>query len=188
MSEQFLKAIVGALGQHLAASIPELQQVIPEWPTANATLKYPSLTVITSGEARFVPLMSSQIAQGATDEDNQAPVRYLAGHWEPRLQLDLWCSSKPQRAEMFERVIKAMNPFPQVMGVRIRLNDYFDEWAGYTVAGYELLDGAEQAQRQEWRCVIKVDALCNAIFERTEYIMSQVVLTEEPTANYKEEF
>lgn len=187
MANEFQKAISSALAQHIAARVPALARVTPEWPSANTTLIYPSLTVLTVGEVRFVPLFSSLTFQsppsGAT-----AQSQYLCGHYEPKLQLDLWCSNKVQRAELYELVWKALNPSPVVMGVRIRLGAYFNQWASFVMTGYQFMDGNEQTQKQEWRCIIRVDALCNAILDQTDPLMAQIVLAEEPTANFNEEF
>lgn len=187
MSE-FQKSVVTALAQYMAAAVPDLVQVIPEWPGANITLKYPSMTVTTSGNVNFTPMMGTEIEQSEMDIDNQATVLYFAGHFEPRFQLDLWTQSKPQRSKLFEKIINALNPDPLVTGIRILLPDYYGQWASYVLTGYELPDGPESAQRQEWRCILSVTATCNAIFDRREYIIANAILADEPTANYNEEF
>jgi len=186
VANEFQRAISAALAQHIASRVPALLQVTPEWPTANTQLVYPSLTVLTVGEVRFVPLFSS-LAAMSEPSGTTAATQYLCGHYEPRLQLDLWCSNKVQRAQMYELVWKALNPSPVVMGVRIKLSGYFDQWASYVMTGYQYMDGSDQTQKQEWRCIIRVDTLCNAILAQTDPLMAQIILAEEPTANFNEE-
>jgi len=185
--QQFQRAVTSSLAQFLAQAVPELEQVIPEWPSPNLTLKYPSLTVTTAGSIRLAIGMGYQASMGPI-EDNQSDVKYIGGQFELRLQLDLWAQNKPQRSMIFEKVLRVLNPDPTIMGIRIQLNNYHQEWASYSATGYEIPDNAESSQRQEWRTIISVDVLCNAIFEKSEYIIGQVILTAEPTANYSEEF
>jgi hypothetical protein len=186
MANEFQRAITTALAQYVASAVPSLAKVTPEWPTANSQLVYPSLTVLTVGEVRFIPLSSSVVYLSAPSGASSS-TNYLCGHYEPRLQLDLWCSNKIQRAEMYELVWKALNPDAKNMGVRIQLDNYFNEWASYVMTSYSFLDGNEQTQKQEWRCIIRVDALCNAIMNQTESVMANIVLAGEPTVNYAEE-
>lgn len=188
VANEFQKAITSALAQHIAARVPSLARVTPEWPNANTTLVYPSLTVLTVGEVRFIPLSSSLISQSAPTPTPTAQTKYLSGLYEPKLQLDLWAANKIQRAELFELIWRSINPNPAVMGVRIKLTGYFDEWASYIMDSYQFMDAEAGAQKQEWRCIMRVSALCNAIIDQIDPTMAQIVLSGEPTANYNEEF
>ena len=111
------------------------------------------------------------IAKGAV-VNNIAPVTKVNGMYDFRIQIDLWCDSKPQRHKMHEEFVDALNKDLNVTGLRLKLTDYFDEWVQFDLSSFDFMDNEDGSERDEWR--IKYDLLANC---RSITIGNQQIIT-----------
>lgn len=172
MAGEFTKVIVDALAQHFLANIPGIAQVLTEWPGANITLKYPSLTIITK-EPNFQAYAPRLHVLGVADTQNQAESSYVVGQYDVTLQFDIWARNKVERAVYYDLFFKAFNKEIDPMGLRLQLENYYNEWCNVTMTGLRYEDDSVASQTQAWRVIVDAQLTCNAILSRTEYIITQ---------------
>ena len=173
MAGEFTKAVVDALAAHFQANIEGIAQVLTEWPGANITLKYPSLTIMTK-EPNFQAYAPRLRTQGETDVlTNQAESLYVVGQYDTALQFDIWAKNKVERAVYYDLFFKAFNKEIDPMGLRLQLENYYNEWCNVTMTGLRYEDDSVASQTQAWRVIVDAQLTCNAILSKTEYIITQ---------------
>jgi hypothetical protein len=168
------QAIIGALAAHLKANVPALAAVYDDFPGPSQKLKYPCASIFT-GQPKFEPLMPYVIAKGTSaDADNRYLVRRCVGHYIFNLQLDVWCESKFDRHKMHELIFAGFNSDQKVMGLSKQLGDYFNEYARFSMTGFNFTDSEEASQRSEWRVKFDIVADCKAILETYEHLIETI--------------
>lgn len=173
MAGEFTKVIVDAMAAHFLANIPGIAQVLTEWPGANITLKYPSLTIITK-EPSFQAYAPRLLLQGETDlETNTAESAYVVGQYDTKIQFDIWAKNKVERAVYYDLFFKAFNKEIDPMGLRLQLENYYSEWCNVTMTGHRFADDSVASQTQAWRVIVDAELTCNAVLSKTEYIITQ---------------
>jgi len=165
------------LGAYLKAQVPVIQEVLNEWPEANQQLKYPSL-VITGNSPEYSNLMTYALNMDPV-VDNKRKVRYVIGQYDLNMQVTVWCRNKKERLDIHELIFKAMNPQVEPAGLVLTLTDYFSIQASYDIAGHQLPDDEEAAQRREWRATLQVLGHVKAIIEKEEFSMATIETTLE---------
>lgn len=151
-------------------TIPTLT-VIENWPTANQTLAYPSLS-ITTGKPEFMNLQPYLLSK--TDPDpstHQITVKRIVGQYDVAFQLDLWCRNQVERNAYFDLLFAKLNPDVVPMGLRLQLSAYHNQWASFAMTGQQYMDDEAAAQRQEWRCKLDLVGSCKAVLANTETAM-----------------
>lgn len=181
MVDSVSKELVFRLAKHLQAYVPGLTQVNDEWPAANVALKYPVITLLTK-QPKYDPFSPYPVTKHDTEaelENIKNEVKYVVGAWEWPIQLDLWCSTKAQRNEFFEKVHKAFHRNMSAPGITATMENYHNALARYDLAGFQYQDEEISAQRTEWRVTMDVLAQCKAIVSKDEFaiITTQVSLT-----------
>jgi len=173
MAGEFTKVSVDKIKEHFLANIEGIQQVLTEWPSANITLKYPSLTILTK-EPNFQAYPPRLRTQGATDlEVNQADNVYVVGQYDMTLQFDIWAKTKVERAVYYDLFFKAFHKQIEPMGLRLQLENYYNEWCNIVMTGFRYEDDQVASQTQAWRVTVDAILTCNAILGKTDYIITQ---------------
>jgi len=173
MGNEFTKVVVDALAKYFLENIPGIAQVLTEWPGANITLKYPSLTIMTKVPS-FQAYAPRLLEQGETNlETNQAENSYVVGQYDTIIQFDIWAKNKVERAIYYDLFFKAFNKEIDPMGLRIKLENYYNEWCNLSMTGFSYEDDSVASQTQAWRVTVEASLTCNAILSKTEYIITQ---------------
>lgn len=173
--ESVTEEVIKRLGVHLSANMSDLEQVLYEFPSANETLKYPSITIIQAGDADFLPELNPYIHNTPTIEDHKASIQYVVGGLEFNLQLDMWCKNKEQRNDMFRELFKALNTnFPTTMGLSLNLTEYYNTICRYDFTSFSKEDSEVSAQTREWRTRVVILSNCDALLEKEEYMMESL--------------
>lgn len=179
-TESVTEEIIKRLGNHLETEMTELAEVLDGFPEGNTLISYPALSIIEAGATKYIPEMSPypyvEIEDGDIT-DHKADVRYVVGQYDISFQLDLWCRSKEERDDLFEKFIQAFNSqFPR-LGLTLTLTDYHNILCNYSMTGYTKEDSEISSQRQEWRVKINIVANCKAILEKEEPIVEETEVT-----------
>lgn len=167
------QAIVKDLITHLKVKIPTLLKAYEDWPNPSESLSMPCLSIF-AGSPRFEPLDPFIISKGAKDEDDLYLVKRVVGKWVFNLQVDLWASSKPERHKLFQDFFKAINQTPTVMGLRLKLTNYHDLYAAYSITGIDFMGSEMASQTSEWR--VKATVICDVdeVLESLETMMESI--------------
>jgi hypothetical protein len=168
--------VVEKLKTFLLANVAGLAKCYDGFPRPDQALVYPSCTILISNTA-FTPMMPYVHRKGEIveneDETIEALVQRCIGSYEFRLQLDIWCATKPLRHAMWEKFVQAFNK-SAVPGIDLQLTNYFDIFAHYSLSNFEFLDTEPGSQRDEWRIRATVLADCRAIVENTEHLITTI--------------
>lgn len=167
------EAIVNQLATYLQSAMPELAQVLEDWPAASQVLKYPSLTIF-SNKPTLMNLMPYELSRSAPDLQNRTVVKWIVGEYDFKLQLDLWAASKKERNDLYDLFFQKFNRDINPMGLGLQLEKYHGIWCRYDMTGYSFEDGEAASQRREWRAKIDIVANCRAILEQTLYAMKVI--------------
>lgn len=111
------EAVVDSLGDHLRKKVRSLQKVLNEFPSGNVKLRYPSISIITSGTADHTPLQPYIKKKDLPNSKNKMKVLYVVGKFEWNLQIDLWAGTKPERNQVFEEIQEVFRSQFPVMGL-----------------------------------------------------------------------
>lgn len=168
-----VKSVVENLGKYLKQYMPNLNQVIYEFPAPNVQLVYPSISIIT-GDPEFVPHSNPILLETGTIENNKARIKRIVGSYDFNLQLDLWCRDKFERFSMYEEFFSAFNRVVAPMGLSLQMLDYHGVWCRYDLTGYKTDDMEVSSQRSEWRATIGILANTRAVIETTEAIIETI--------------
>lgn len=173
-----MNVAVKTLAEYLKTAIPELKQVLTEWPDPKVQMSLPCVSIVTAGTPDYTHLMPTIQKKSDSDSPLQKQVVYLVGQYDSRLQVDVWCEYKSQRDEFLEKVMDAFNgqflSGGQTTGLSLELIDYHNAIARYDQVGYTYLDSEDNSIRSEWR--VKVDVLANypRLSMKQEYIMDEI--------------
>jgi hypothetical protein len=122
----------------------------------------------------FVTQTPKPISLPSPDAKNQMDVKWIMGHYEFSLQLDLWAANKRQRNQLFEAAFVALNKEVWPQGINLTLYRYYNQAAHYHVRAYDLMESEAGGTRQERRARIDLIADCNAVVERKELAMREI--------------
>lgn len=168
------REIVKRLALHLRAQMPELAEVLEDWPEDNYAIRYPSISIFTKGPVHR-PFSATQLSQLDSDDGKKVLVLSDIGDYEWRLQLDMWCGNKPERHALYERFYQAFNSqfiedSKEMAGISLPLVDYHNTMARYDLLSYDFdTDNEAATQRKEWRAKMVVIAHCRAVVCREFY-------------------
>ena len=179
-SESVTEEVIKRLGNHLATQITKLNEVIDGLPEGNVPISFPALSIMESGNTEYIPEMNPypyvDITAGDIT-DHSAEVAYVIGQYNFNLQLDLWCRSKEERDDIYEKFIQGFNSQFPLLGLNLTLTDYHGIYCNYSQNGYSKEDAEISSQRQEWRVKINILANCKAILGKDEFIMEETSVT-----------
>jgi hypothetical protein len=177
MASSVTRGLFSALKKHLKTAMPELKEVYDDFPLATETLQYPSMSVFT-GQPRFMnglPYAHTRTRVDAEDDENPAVnVVNIIGQYEFRLQLDLWCKTKFERHDLYEKLFRALNPDTATSGLSLQLTEYYDLWARFLVNDFQLMAGEAETQRNEFRVKVGVVADVKAVTESVESAILEI--------------
>lgn len=178
-NKDVLTALQKTISKYLADTISDLKVVYEDWPNPSELLKYPS-AAITLGNPQFTSTSPYVFKRGdEPDEDGKFSVARVVGSYEIRLQIDVWCASKPQRRDLYEKLFSAINPNASQPGLNLPLNDYYGAYAHLHLEGFSFPDGDEQVQRKEYRILGSVVCTALHIVETMENLMQTIENTTE---------
>lgn len=181
MAADFAGGVTAALGTYLKARMPSVRQVLNEWPSGNIALDMPSLSLLTSGTANFIPVQPYLLSVGPV-VDHKATSLYVIGEYEVKLQIDLWARNKIERQKVLQEFIDAFYEPVDPPGLHLVLADYYSVLCTYWQEGYRNQDSEASAQRQEWRTTFDVTAMAFAIRTRVDSIIETTGLQFETPA------
>jgi hypothetical protein len=174
--------VTGNLARYLLREIPELKEVLEDFPQAHEELQIPSMSIFT-GVPVIRPVASHLFSKGPL-VGVKALCKYVTAIHDYRLQLDIWAGSKKERLELFDRLQVAMNPDVHPMAVNLRMDDYHGMWVQYAIEGYTFSpDGPLASSRNEWRVKVDVRANTRAIREVEEFIITEPIENNLETPN-----
>lgn len=165
------KDVLVQLGKHLKKEMPDLKQVLLDFPEANKTLMYPSISLFVQSPD-YVPEMNPYVASEVDISQFEAPkakYRYVTGSYDWKIQADIWCQNKEQRHRLYDQFYKAFNSQFPTLGLTLELEDYFGVLCRYDMVGFNYGDDGElSSQTKEWRVKIDLIGHCKAILEQTQ--------------------
>lgn len=178
-------AVMEKLGLYLKDEISELNSVYLDFPSPTQTLKYPCLTIFQNSPT-YTNMMPYVITKGAqfTTGPNAGlfPVVKVVGQYEWKLQLDLWCRSKPERYNVYEKLFTVFTR-ESVGGLSLQLENYYNLFARYDLVGANFITAETESQKAEWRVKVDVVANCYAVTESAESLMQSIENNLETPAN-----
>lgn len=168
------EAIIKGLTSHLKLVAPSLQAVYDEWPNASQKLLFPSITLLI-GEPKFIQVHNYVVGKNTTPEiDGKYKYQKVNGSFDFTLKAHLWADSKPKRHELFDLFMNVMNPSLNVSGLRLKLTNYFDEWATFDVSNVVWLDNEESVQRSERRVIVDILVNVRSVIETSDYLIETI--------------
>ncbi len=178
--EDYTEEVIKTLQIEMKKKVSGLKNIFNEWPAGNRTLKYPSVSIITAGDAGFFPTMNkSVVLKGpikTVGTTKTIEVVRETGYFDLRLQIDLWCEHKNQRTEFMHKLQEFFDPEMIPSGLRLNMPDYFNQLVNFTYIGYRYEDGGAAAQRREWRSILRVLANGRALRKKKEFVMATIEL------------
>jgi len=183
-NESLTEVIPKALGQYLLANVEGLKEFYAEFPAAHRQFLTPSVSIIVSSD-EFRPLAHKESqtptfapAPPTPDGVNQVEqrVNWVIGIQDYTLQVDVWARNKEERDDLVDSVFNALNPDVRVSGLRLELDEYFDQICDYLYISRRNNDGAERAQEDEWRSTMELLATCKTVQTRKEFVIEKTDL------------
>lgn len=177
MSKGVTSAISKGLIAYLKAGLPAIKAFSDDFPGPSQALQFPSITVFM----RAPQLLNGMpyVVAKAPDASGKTKITKVAGIYEIKMQLDVWCENKFVRHQLLEDIMQIMNPNPATMGLNLQLPDYYGEFAHFSVLGFDFPDNEQESQRSEWRIKIDVQADVHALFESLDYVITSIENTFE---------
>lgn len=176
-NESITEIVSKRLGQYLVEEIQDYRDYYAEFPQASRDFRTPSVSVVvaTSDFAPTTPYPCLPIEP--TDiVNNKAEYKWAVGTYDFSIQLDIWARNKEERDDLFDATLNALNPDITPMGLRLEMEEYFDQLIEYVYTGHSLGDSEQRSQEDEWRVTVTLLATCKAVRTRTEFI-----ITDTPT-------
>lgn len=175
--ESVTKEVLEALGAFLDDAIPDLRQILYDFPESNRNLQYPSASIFVVG-SELQNLHPYVFSQGSVS-NSKADVKWVIGQYDWSIQLDLWERTKEERHDLYEKLILAFNQTPPNTGVHLPLENYHNVVCSYTITNYSIEDSEASSQRKEWRATVDIVANCKAVVEKSEFIIEESEVTLE---------
>lgn len=169
--ESVTREVLEQLGKHLDDQIPELNQIIYDFPESNIKLKYPAISMLVTNDD-YVNEMPYILKQGELS-GYKKDIYYVLGQHNWSIQLDLWERSKEERHDLFERFMMGFNSSLPNPGLNLTLKNYHGISCSYTMTNYSLEDSEVSSQRKEWRAIINIVANCKSVLSKREYIITE---------------
>lgn len=176
----FTKSLTKTLLIFFKNNVEGIVEGYDDFPNASQNLKFPSISIMLDAP-QFTPTPPREVYIGPkilTGPDiNKAVVRKVIGKYDYEFQLDFWCASKPQRHQIYESFINALNATDEKSGKVIDLVDYYNEKTQIDIRGMRFDDDEESSQRNHWRFRVTLFGNARCIREKLEYLMSNIEVT-----------
>jgi len=176
-TESVIDEVVKRLALHLKASVPSLKSVLEDFPEPNEKLVYPCVSITTQAP-EFRAVSPYVVRPVSPVKNNSADIMWVIGIYDFKLQLDIWARNKEERLDVFDLVFNAINPVIEVMGLSLRLKDYYDIWCRYDLDKHSIVDDEGTSQRAEFRMKLDLLANCRAIRVNRAKVMSEIQLNQ----------
>jgi hypothetical protein len=185
MTEALSKALIA----YFKAGIPALNSVIEGFPAPSQKLQYPAMSIFIRDPKLLTgsPYVVKKVDR-TTGSDPQKTITKIFGIYEVSLQLDIWTSTRPHRHQLAESVLQILNPDPEMVGLNLKLDDYYGEWAHIYAKSYRFIEDEAASQRNEWRILVDVQADLHALFEKVDYVIKTIENNLELPANIPSPF
>lgn len=180
-----LDEVIFRLAEEVRARVPEIKQVLEEWPNANQELQYPALSILSATNVQQTPCHPYLLEVGTIDAQNKSINKWIVGNFDWKLQLDVWCGNKPERNTMHEAIStklfvgQFLDSINEITGISLQLLNYHNILCRYDLVGYRFDDSEAGSQRQEWRIKMDVLAHCKQIVEKEEFQIVETEITDE---------
>lgn len=162
-----VEALRAYLEENIRQTYPDIL-VSGEWPAADQPLPERSITVIIAGDVNKV-YFDPYVLDASETVDQQKRIVWAMGSYEVPIQVDVWCLSKAERADLLERVrelsvrgrsLTMGNRFADPVGISVLLPLASDGgFCDYLFDAPSYHDGPEAIQRDEWRASMQVQAV-----------------------------
>lgn len=176
MSEMITKSVVKALTDSLKAKMPSIVKAYEDFPNQSQPLEFPSFSVFTQ-QPKFNAISPYVLRKIAIPENTEGKFEIIkcVGNYDFDIQLDIWCESKYQRAQIYEQYFAAFHSVYPTMGLNAKMNGYFDEYISFVQTNLKFIDDGEMSsQRNEWRIKIDILGSCRAIVRTMEHLMETI--------------
>lgn len=169
-----------ALVKHLKEKMPSVKSGIANWPAPNEVLDLPAVSV-SSRSSQYSAIQPYVISKSTPEEGSYlVTVKKVIGRVVLNFQVDLWASYKPQRETLIQELIEALNLDESVMGLRVKLLNYHDQYGAFVLnSDVQIPDSEDGSQRGEWRAIATVTADCNVVQEYVAHVIGEVENTLE---------
>ena len=174
-NESITEIVPKVLGQYLIGEIQDYRDYYAEFPQASRDFRTPSVSIILA-DSDFRPLTPYPCLpiDPANIVDNKAEMKWAVGIYDFSIQLDIWARNKEERDDLFDATFNALNPDITPMGLRLVMEEYFDQLIEYVYTGHDLGGSEQRSESDEWRVTMTLLATCKAVRTRTEFIITDV--------------
>lgn len=174
-NESITEIVSKTLGKYLIGEIQDYEDYYAEFPQASRDFRTPSVSIVGANiEFRPISPYPCKPVDPADIVDNKAEYKWAVGIYDFSIQLDIWARNKEERDDLFDATFNALNPDITPMGLRLVMEEYFDQWIEYVYTGHELGDSEQRSQSDEWRVTMNLLATCKAVRTRTEFIITDL--------------
>ena len=187
-NEELSEVIPKALGKYLLENVEGLKEYYDEFPAAHRNFVTPSVSIIVSSDS-FRPLAVKQPIKPTVAPDPATPdgftqkkqqVNWVVGIEDFRVQIDIWARNKEERDDLVGSVFNAMNPEISPSGLRLKLDEYFDQICDYLLVSRKNGDSEAAAQTDEWRSTWEALATCKTVQTAKEFVIEKPSVIVEP--------
>ncbi len=181
---QPVELALDALQTYFERVMPEIEQIIQDFPNPNDQLKYPTLTITHQAEdGAFTALQPYEDSVSAPDAQKKVGIVWVCGHWDYKVQLDFWCRSEPERNRIMAKAKDVLNPNINPMGLRLQLPNYHGAWASFDLSGMRHEDNEQASQRGEWRVILTLLAHAPELREERTFAITEPVAIQPVLVN-----
>lgn len=175
-----MKEALKTLANYFQANMPELKQVITNWPDPKVQMSLPCVSIIPVGTPKITHTMPTLKTLSDSDSPLKRKSLYLVGHYDYVLQVDLWCEYEAERNDLFEKLLDVFNKqFSDggpSSGLNLQMENYHNAFASYEQIGYTYLDSEDNSIRSEWRVKIDVAVMHERFSEREEFVIDEITI------------
>lgn len=174
-NESITEIVPKRLGQYLVEEVTGFREYYSQFPDASSNFLMPSVSVtIATNEFRPITPYPCAPIDPLNIVNNKAQYKWAVGIYDMSIQVDIWARNKEERDDLFDATFNAMNPDISPMGLRLVMEEYFNQWIEYVYTGHDLGDSEERSQRDEWRATMTILATCKAVRTRSEFIITDL--------------
>lgn len=184
--ESITEIVPKTLKTFLEENLPDLRQVIIDFPPPNLKIKMPSVSIQTLNPV-FKPtgvpyprqLPDADNPDAPSVSNHKAAIEWVVGEYDFSMKLDLWAGNKEELDDIFDQLFNVLNPNITPMGVCLKMEEYYGVICDYLYTGHGRNNSEQQSQRDEWRITLDVLATCKAVRDRKEFIIDTFDITSD---------
>jgi hypothetical protein len=175
-----VKEALKTLSLYISENMPELKQVLVNWPDPKVQMILPSVSIIAVGTPKITHTMPIIKKMSDSDSPLTKKTLYLVGHYDYTIQVDIWSEYEEERNSLLEKMIDTFNKQffdgGESTGLSLQMESYYNAFATYQQIGYNYLDNDDNSIRSEWRVKVDVQVMHERFVERDEFIIEEITL------------